>query len=208
MMTQDFPKEFNGLTEPYDIFKLWWGEAHTLNLAFANAFTLSTCTRDGQPTARIVLAKEIRHGEGLVFFTNYDSEKGQHIQDNPQVAASFYWDPQFRQVKILGRAERVPRADSEAYWNTRPKDRQLSQWVSRQSQPVPNRSIMEKALAEAELQFKDASPTCPTNWGGYLIRPVSIEFWVGHDNRFHDRIRFTKSQPKDGALWRAQRLYP
>lgn len=204
MTSQDFPPEFAGLTEPYDIFQAWWDKAHQSTLNDANAFLLSTVDLQGQPHSRVVLAKEVLKDEGIIFYTNYESDKGQEIEANNKVAATFYWDFLRKQVRFVGVVERISRTQSEKYWESRPRSRQLSQWVSKQSKPVASRSQMEVELAKVEAQFKDQPIPCPKHWGGYLIRPEQIEFWKGQLDRFHDRIRFTKVEKS----WTSERLYP
>jgi pyridoxamine 5'-phosphate oxidase len=204
MLTQDFPKDFGGLTDPAAIFQMWWQDAHRTQLPNPNAFALSTVDGQGRPHSRIVLAKEIRENLGVVFYTNYQSDKGLEMAANANVAALFFWDPLHRQVRINGQVKRLTRQESEAYWNSRPRSRQLSQTTSLQSKAVPNREAMEHALREVEMKFENKPVPCPSHWGGYAIEVASVEFWSGHTDRFHDRYRFTKVE----KTWTAQRLYP
>jgi pyridoxamine 5'-phosphate oxidase len=201
---QDLPEEFKGQTDPYSIFKIWWDEAHKTTLKDANAFLLSTVDPSGQPQARVVLAKELRPNQGLVFYTNYLSAKGQDISKNPKVAATFFWDPLFRQVKVKGEVTRLSAEESLAYWRTRPRESQLTQSVSRQSQPLPSRAFLDQEVLAAQKTWERKDVPCPPHWGGYLISPRSIEFWIGRHGRSHDRLVFTKV----GEEWNLQRLYP
>jgi pyridoxamine 5'-phosphate oxidase len=199
MSVNDF---LNGQS-PIEKFNAWFEEAKKTNLTYANAMVLSTVSPEGFPTSRVVLMKETRP-EGLVFYTNYESLKGQHMVKNPKVAANFYWDPLFRQVKWLGTVEKVSREDSEAYWNSRPRESQIGQWVSKQSRAVANRETLDNEYKAAETKWQNQNIPCPQNWGGYLLRPTYVEFWIGREGRFHDRYTYQKVENQ----WLGQRLYP
>jgi pyridoxamine 5'-phosphate oxidase len=202
----DFPPEFEGLTEPFAILKLWWDAAHATRgpLNDPNAVHLTTVDAEQRPHGRVVLVKELRAPSSVVIYTNYTSQKGQEIAQNPNVALTFFWDPLYRQIRLEGRAAKTSRSDSEAYWASRPRARQLSQWISRQSEPTASRAHMEAQLKQAEKEFDGRDVPCPAHWGGYSIHIQSYEFWAGHPDRFHDRIRFTKVQ----SSWQVERLYP
>lgn len=204
MLTQDFPEQYGGLTNPYAIFQVWWDDAYRSGLKDPNAFALATVDALGHPHARIVLAKEIRPEIGLVFYTNFQSDKGQEMAANPNVAATFFWDPLHRQVRFQGQVVKLSRKESESYWDSRARSRQLAQITSQQSQPVASRAQMDAEHDIVEAQYAGKPVPCPAHWGGYLIQVQTIELWNGHPDRFHDRYRFTKVQ--DG--WTAQRLYP
>lgn len=167
------------------------------------AMVVSTAATSGELHSRVVLCKSWAE-DGFVFYTNYESLKGQDLKSNPQAAAIFYWDPLFRQVKISGDVVKTSRAESEEYWNSRPKGSQLSQYISHQSQTVTSREELENRWREAETKFKDKPIPCPQHWGGYVLRPHTIEFWIGRDNRLHDRFKFQKQD----SGWTFRRLFP
>lgn len=196
--------EINDQSRPLDVFNAWMASAKAEPaIKEPNAMALSTVNREGEPQLRVVLCKSWSE-EGFIFYTNYESRKGHDILENPRVAANFYWDPLFRQVKIIGRAKKTARAISENYWSTRSRESQLSQWVSHQSEPVDSRDTMEEAWHAAEAKYAGHDVPCPQHWGGYLIEPSAIEFWVGQPGRFHDRFLFEKSN----STWTLSRLYP
>lgn len=191
---------------PLEILKNWLEDATArANLKNPNAFVLSTANKEGRPSSRVVLLKEIRP-EGLVFYTNYESRKGHDLNANPQAAVNFHWDALGRQVLLEGRVEKIPRGESETYWTTRPRASQLSQWLSKQSQIVPSREQMEREFVAAEARFANKDVPCPPHWGGYLFRPANVEFWIGRDGRFHDRYAYTYQKVENA--WAGHRLYP
>ena len=165
--------------------------------------TLATADKDGRPSARIVLLKSFDE-QGFVFYTNYDSRKGQELAENPRACLLFYWSPLWRQVRIEGTVEKVSEAESEEYFHSRPLGSKLGAWASDQSQPVESREQLEKQFEESNLKFADNVPR-PPRWGGYRLRPDVIEFWQGRENRLHDRLRYTV-QKDDG--WLIERLAP
>lgn len=190
--------------DPLAQFKQWLLEASSSALPEPNALTLATVDAEGKPSARVVLLKEI--DTGFVFYTNYESRKGQEIEQNQEVAMVFLWLDLQRQVRVTGRAEKIDRAQSEAYFISRPKTSQIAAWASPQSQVVPGRAFLEQAYLDAETRFAD-NETLPTppHWGGYRVLPTAIEFWQGRGSRMHDRILYSL-QP-NGA-WRLERLAP
>ncbi|HNU59136.1 MAG TPA: pyridoxamine 5'-phosphate oxidase [Aquaticitalea sp.] len=198
--------ESNVAADPIDQFEEWFREV-ALNYPDieANALTLSTIGTDGYPKGRVVLLKMFSN-EGFVFYTNYDSEKGLAIAENPNVCLSFFWHEAERQVIIKGKAAKVDIAESDAYFTSRPKGSQLGALVSPQSQVIPGREFLEAKLGELEKRYEAVSEVPrPENWGGYLVVPVEIEFWQGRANRLHDRIRFKR----DGSdKWKMERLAP
>lgn len=202
-------KEFLNQKHPLEKFTQWFSEAKTIYKKYPKlykhpeAFVLSTVKKK-QPTSRILLMKEIRKQEGLVFYTNYFSKKGRDIATNSNVAINFFWSPLFRQVCMRGTVKKISRNDSEKYWATRPRDSQISQYISLQSQPVASRKQLEKEWATAKEKFKNKNIPLPKNWGGYLFTPTFIEFWIGREGRFHDRHSYTKKNRK----WDAMRLCP
>lgn len=201
----DYPEEFKGLTDPFQVFKLWMEEVKEANLLKEpTAFCLSTSSPDGYPSARVVLCKSIKEDLSLSFYTNYLSKKGDDLKSNPKASALFFWAPLLRQIKIEGHVTRLSREDSIQYWQSRPRDSQISQWVSNQSKPLDSRQKLSDQIQEASVQFEGKEVPCPPHWGGYQLSPEFIEFWIGRPNRLHDRIHYSKVQGE----WIPQRLYP
>lgn len=176
---------------------------NTPGIREATAMTVTTADSLGNLHSRVVLCKKWSE-EGFVFYTNYLSRKGRELDRNSHAALLFYFDPLFRQIKISGTAEKTSREDSEAYWRSRSRESQLSQFVSRQSEAVSSRAELDALWAAAEKQFTGREVPCPAHWGGYLVRPKAIEFWLGRPNRFHDRFEFEKAP----AGWTFRRLCP
>jgi pyridoxamine 5'-phosphate oxidase len=191
-------------TNPIRQFQKWLEEAQAADLKEPNAMTLATVAA-GRPSARIVLLKEVGDG-GFVFYTNYTSRKGQELKTNPLCALTFYWAELERQVRVEGRAELVSRAQSAAYFRTRPKGSRLGALASEQSAVLPGRQPLERRLAELEVRYAatDDVPV-PDHWGGYCVRPETIEFWQGRANRLHDRIQYRRNGEND---WLIERLSP
>ena len=186
-------------------FQKWFYETEEFGgVEEVNAMTISTIGLDGFPKSRIVLLKKYDE-YGFTFVTNYDSEKGKALLKNPQVCLSFFWPSIERQVIIKGIAEKQTQAYSEGYFHSRPKGSQIGTVVSPQSQVIPNREFLDKKLKELENQFENKEVSKPENWGGVLVKPVSIEFWQGRPNRLHDRIRYTLLESGD---WEIERLAP
>jgi len=193
--------------DPLALFARWFAQAKAERPGDAqwyevNAMTLATVDAGGRPAARIVLLKDFDE-DGLVFFTNYESQKASHIATNPVVALCMHWPWLERQVRIEGRASQIDREASEAYFASRPRGSQLGAWVSNQSEPI-TRQQMAHRLADLERRFKDRDIPCPPHWGGYRVEPAAIEFWQGRPNRLHDRLLFTRTA--DG--WQCRRLGP
>uniref|UniRef100_A0A7N8YIW4 pyridoxal 5'-phosphate synthase n=1 Tax=Mastacembelus armatus TaxID=205130 RepID=A0A7N8YIW4_9TELE len=204
--------------DPIKQFGNWFDEATKCpEIGEANAMCLATATKDGRPSARMVLLKGYSN-EGFRFFTNYESRKGSELESNPYACLVFYWEPLNRQIRIEGTVERIPYHSSCEYFHSRPKSSQIGAVVSRQSTLVPNRDYLRQKNAEVEEKYKDSEVPMPDYWGGYMVQPYLIEFWQGQTNRLHDRIVFTKA--KDGACdlgefqhgaeggWVYQRLSP
>jgi len=168
-----------------------------------NAMTLATTDREGRPSARVVLLKGVDE-RGFLFFTNYESRKAQELTENPNAALVFYWADQEHQVCVAGTVSRLERAESEAYFKSRPRGSQIGAWASHQSHAVRDRVELEAKWAEIEKRFHDKPVPLPDFWGGFLLRPVRMEFWQGRPNRLHDRFRYTKGA--DG--WTVERLAP
>ena len=192
------------LADPIEQFRLWLHEADEQGVYEPNAMVVATIDSDGSPSVRTVLLRGVSD-EGFAFYTDYTSQKGRALAAHPEVAAVFPWYTLHRQVKIRGVAEKVSAADSDAYFSTRPRDSRIGAWASDQSQPIASREELEAKVTQFTEKFDgvDEVPR-PEKWGGFLIRPQSIEFWAGRRSRLHDRIRFTRS---DGA-WASERLQP
>lgn len=189
--------------DPLDLLQQWVNEAIGAELPLPNAMTLATVDGSGQPSSRVVLLKGIEGG-GLTFFTHYDSRKGGEIAANPRVSATFFWEPFSRQVMVCGRAERIPRAESEAYFASRPRASQVSACVSPQSHAV-SRQWLEEQVARVEREFHDRDIPCPEAWGGYRILPHELQFWHGRPSRLHDRFRYLRDE---AGGWQVERLAP
>jgi pyridoxamine 5'-phosphate oxidase len=192
--------------EPYALFRDWLDEAFAARdrgeLAEPTAMVVATCV-DGRPRARTVLLKELR-SEGFTFFTNYTSAKGAELSADPAVALHFGWHAIQRQIRVEGTAEKVTRAESDAYFATRPRGSQLGAWASAQSSAVGSLADLQDAYAAAEQRFAGRDVPCPEHWGGYLVRPLEIEFWQGQPSRMHDRLVYRLAD--DG--WTITRLAP
>jgi pyridoxamine 5'-phosphate oxidase len=189
--------------DPIAQFDRWFAEARASGIDEANAMTLATAAADGQPSARMVLLRDAGP-QGFVFFTNYGSQKGRELAGNPKAALVFHWRELHRQVRITGTIAKTSRAESQHYFASRPRGAQLSAWASWQSSPVADREFLEARVRKLAAKYHSAPIPAPPGWGGYRLRPDSIEFWQGRQDRLHDRLRYTR-QP---AGWRIQRLAP
>jgi pyridoxamine 5'-phosphate oxidase len=169
-----------------------------------NAMTLATADRQGRPSARTVLLKGLDE-RGFIFFSNYQSRKGRELAENPLAALVFYWAGQERQVTVAGSVAKLPIAESEAYFNSRPRGSRIAAWASQQTCVVPDRGALEKAWTQSETQFSGAQIPIPPFWGGYVLSPHRLEFWQGRANRLHDRFRYTRAE---GDQWIIERLCP
>jgi pyridoxamine 5'-phosphate oxidase len=191
-------------SDPMKQVELWLNEADQQGVYEPNAMVMSTIDPDGAPTSRTVLCRGVSE-HGITFFTDYTSQKGRALAVHPRVAVVFPWYTLHRQIKIRGVVEKVSEADSDAYFDTRPRDSRIGAWASDQSQPIDSREALEEKVAEATRRFEGVEQVPrPEKWGGYLIRPTSIEFWAGRRSRLHDRVRFVKTD--DG--WDVERLQP
>ena len=188
---------------PIKQFAKWYQEATAFGIAETDAMTLATATKDGRPSARIVLLKDF-DDRGFVFFTNYESRKAKDLAENPRACLVAYWLPVKRQVRIEGFVEQVSEKESEAYFQTRPLGSRIGAWASNQSEVVENRDALEQRYADLSERYGEDVPR-PPHWGGYRIDPEVIEFWQGRDNRLHDRLRYRLQA--DGT-WVIERLGP
>ena len=188
---------------PIRQFQKWLQQAIEAQLLEPTAMTLATTDKNGRPSSRIVLLKGLDEG-GFVFYTSYESRKARELEENSNAAIVFYWAELERQARVTGAASRIPRAESEAYYKTRPRGHQLGAWVSAQSEVIARRAVLEDRLKQFEQKYPNAVPL-PPFWGGYVLAPVEIEFWQGRPNRLHDRFRYTKQA--DGN-WLIERLAP
>lgn len=193
--------------DPHALFRSWLDAARADDrIDEPTAMTLSTVAVVAgvpRPRARVVLCKDV-DDTGLTFYTNRSSDKGREIAAQPWVALTFWWQPQYRAVRIEGRAEPVDDATSDAYFAVRPRGSQIGAHVSQQSRPVADRATLERVDAEMTARFADGEVPRPAHWGGYLVRPDVVEFWQGQPNRLHDRFRYTRH---DGG-WTHTRLQP
>ncbi|MFL9836068.1 pyridoxamine 5'-phosphate oxidase [Flavobacterium sp. ST-75] len=191
--------------DPISLFKKWFHEVEDFDaVAEVNAMTVSTIGKDGFPKARVVLLKQFTY-EGFIFYTNYNSEKGKAIEANPNVCLSFFWNELERQVIIKGVAEKVSENISDGYFESRPEGSRLGAIVSPQSEVIPSRDYLENKLHDLENEYKGKEIPRPKNWGGFIVKPVEVEFWQGRPNRLHDRIRY---KLQEDFSWLTDRLAP
>jgi pyridoxamine 5'-phosphate oxidase len=184
------------------LYKLWSAVCNH-RPADINAMTLATVGKDGKPSTRTVLLKTVDE-RGFIFFTNYDSRKGRELAENPNAALTFFWSELERQVCVAGTVAKLPVAESENYFRTRPHGSRIGAWASNQSEVLSDRAALEKKWHELEKKFPQEVPL-PPNWGGYILKPERIEFWQGRPSRLHDRFSYTRQA--DGA-WKIERLSP
>ena len=189
---------------PFKQFEKWFQEAIDTGIDLPDAMTLATATREGIPSARIVLLRGLDE-RGFVFYTDYESQKGREIAENPNAVIVFYWRELDRQVRITGQVSKVSRENSCNYFQSRPVDSRLAALASRQSEVIPNRKVLEKRFKQLATQYQDAEVPLPSNWGGYRLCPDMMEFWSGRPSRLHDRLRYTRQSDND---WRIERVSP
>ncbi len=190
--------------DPFQQFRKWFDQALAAGTKDPNAMVLATADAAGKPSTRVVLLKGFDE-RGFVFFTNYESRKALELAANRHGALNFFWVELERQVCVAGSVTRVPRDESAAYFKTRPRGSRLGAWVSKQSETVPSRGVLEARLQELEKKYPGEDIPLPPFWGGYVLAPERIEFWQGRPNRLHDRFRY--SRQSDGR-WLVERLSP
>lgn len=190
-------------TDPMEQFSEWFDNALKSGILEPNAMIVSTVS-GGKPKSRVILLKGFDE-RGFVFFTNYSSHKGQELEENTEGNMTFFWDKLERQVRIEGKLEKISQEESSEYFWSRPRESQIGAWVSNQSEVIAGREVLDEKLAFYQEKFKnEAIVPKPEHWGGYLLRPETIEFWQGRPNRLHDRLLYTL----EGSVWKRERLSP
>ena len=189
--------------DPLQQFRRWFRAIERAGLPEPNAMTLATSTPSGRTSARMVLLKGVDR-RGFLFFTNYESRKGRELASNPHAALVFYWHEVNRQVRVTGRVSKLPAAESDAYFATRPPGSRIAALASRQSSVIQSRAVLESRYAELAARYPNQDPPRPINWGGYCVHPDEIEFWQAGEFRLHDRVRYRRR----GSSWVMDRLSP
>ncbi len=197
-------EESNMADNPFDQFEKWFEQALKSEIQEPYAFTLATADKDGYPSARVVYMRDVTK-RGISFFTNYNSDKGSDLAENPKCTANIFWMELERQVRFTGVAEKLTAEESDAYFNSRPRGSQIGAWASDQSSKLENRQELLDKLESLTKKFEGQDVPRPDHWGGYLINPERVEFWQGRESRLHDRILYTRNSDGD---WVKQRLSP
>ena len=208
-------EEADVASNPIDQFTRWWNDAVASQIDEVNAMTLATVNTAGAPVARIVLLKGY-NPEGFIFFTNYESDKGKNLAQNPNAALVFFWKELERQIRIEGTVQKVSAEESDRYFNSRPASSRIGAWASPQSAVIENRLVIEQNVERYTSIFSNDSIERPDHWGGYIVKPTSIEFWQGRSSRLHDRIRYkletsgynAATDTRTDANWKIERLAP
>ena len=199
----DHLKKSDMATNPLDQLSNWFDQALAASLPEPNAMTLATVNEQGHPSIRVVLLKSIT-SEGLVFYTNYRSRKAQDLENQPHAAINLFWQALERQVRIEGMVEKTSEINSDTYFDSRPRGSQLGAWVSPQSESIPDRTFLTQELEKFNTRFKDMKIPRPQHWGGFLLKPKTVEFWQGGAQRLHDRLEYRL----ENAQWQIRRLAP
>jgi pyridoxamine 5'-phosphate oxidase len=206
-LRHDFSKESldekDALRNPVDQFFRWFHEAIDAKVNEPNAMSLSTVSSEGKPSSRIVLLRNFDNN-GFVFYTNYTSRKGEEISDNPNASLLFFWPELERQVRIEGLLSKQSAEESDIYFNSRPRTSKLGAWTSAQSKVIANRKVLDEEYAKLEKKYPGDDVPRPAHWGGYVLKPVSFEFWQGRPSRLHDRILYSFEKNN----WKIERLAP
>ena len=189
--------------DPIALFREWLEAAKETGILLPDAMTVATCTKDGLPSARMMLLKGVDE-RGFVFYTNYTSRKSDELLENPEAALLFHWQALQRQVRVEGAVQKITEEESRAYFATRSRGSRIGAWASKQSATVPDRDKLKQRAQKYERQFSGGEVPLPPFWGGFRLTPRRIEFWQGRLNRLHDRLCFTR----DDGVWKATRLYP
>jgi pyridoxamine 5'-phosphate oxidase len=195
-------EEADCLDNPIEMLENWLHEA-LKETEDANAMTLTTVNAHGRPSSRVVLIRKLDE-RGIIFYTNYSSKKSIDLQENPSAAVNFFWPWLERQVRVEGEVEKLPEAESDAYFKTRPRESQIGAWASAQSEEMTSRDQLEKKVSELTHQFEGLEVPRPEFWGGYIIQPTMFEFWQGRASRLHDRIKYEPFENR----WKFKRLFP
>ena len=195
----------NFAENPIVQFERWMEEAIAHNVKEPNAVHLATVDPSGRPSGRIVLLRDFSE-RGFSFFTNYNSRKGEDLQQNNNASMTFFWSELYRQVRLGGKVYRLPAEESDAYFRSRPRESQISAVASQQSRVLANRELLEKIADELDAKYRDRPVPRPDDWGGYYLVPDYVEFWQGREHRLHDRLQYIRSTPEGG--WTIRLLYP
>ena len=203
----DRPIKLNEMLDnPFGEFERWMAAANEDGIVEPNAMTISTVIDNVIPDSRVVLLKHVSD-KGFIFYTNYNSAKGQQLLQNNNMSAVFWWPQSHRQIRIIGQVSKLTRKDSEEYFATRDRETQIGAWASTQSESIENYDFLQNRLMEYEVKFKNIEVPCPPHWGGYILEPIKIEFWQGRLSRLHDRIVFIRENMKTND-WQVSRLAP
>ena len=188
---------------PFDQFSNWFQDAVKSKIEEPNAMILATADKSGTPSLRVVLLKSVDI-DGLIFYTNYNSQKGRELSENPNASILFFWLPLERQIRISGKVIKLDEKESFEYFKSRPYESQIGAWASKQSEAIDDRTELEKKFEKYKSLFKEGNVPLPPNWGGFKLVPQTFEFWQGRESRLHDRIRYSKSE--NG--WELHRISP
>ena len=188
---------------PFAQFSIWFQDAVKSKIEEPNAMILATADKSGVPSVRVVLLKGV-NSDGLKFYTNFNSQKGRELSENPNASLLFFWHPLERQIRISGKVIRLSEKESFEYFKTRPYESQIGAWASKQSEVLRSRDELEKSFEDLKLKYKEGEVPLPSNWGGFKLLPEIFEFWQGRESRLHDRIRYVKNENN----WRIERVSP